>query len=91
MRRLWVACGTLLAALAPAVARAQEFVKVEGAAREELPAGRFVAAAYAFIWIAVLGYLLVVARGLSRVRQDANQLRAKLDQATRTGGPAPRA
>ncbi|HSS40237.1 MAG TPA: hypothetical protein VLT58_15830 [Polyangia bacterium] len=86
-----MACAALVAALAPAVARAQEFVKVEGAVREELPAGQFVAAAYAFIWIAVLAYVVVLARGLARVRKDANELRAKVDQASRTGRPAPRA
>jgi len=90
VRRLWVAWAALLAALAPAVARAQEFVKVEGAAREELPAGRFVAAAYAFIWIAVLAYVVILARGLARVRKDANDLRAKVDQASRGGGSSPR-
>jgi hypothetical protein len=91
VRRLWVAWVVLLAALALAVARAQEFVKVTGAAREELPAGRFVAAAYAFIWIAVLAYVVVIARGLGRVRKDTDELRTKLDQASRTGGPPPRA
>jgi hypothetical protein len=91
VRRLWLAWVALLAGLAPAVARAQEFVKVEGAAREELPAGRFVAAAYAFIWIAVLAYVVVLARGLARVRKDADELRGKVEQASRTGGPAPRA
>jgi CcmD family protein len=74
-----------LALLAPALAAAQEFQKVSGAAREELPAGRFVAAAYGFIWIAVVVYVVSIARGLGRVRKDLGDLRGKLDRA----GPRP--
>ncbi len=74
-----------LSLAAPALAVAQEFEKVSGAAREELPAGRFVAAAYGFIWIAVVVYLLSIARGLGRVRKDLGDLRSKLDRA----GPRP--
>lgn len=70
---------------APALALAQEFEKVSGAAREELPAGRFVAAAYGFIWIALLVYVVSIARGLGRVRQDLGALKKKLDRA----GPRP--
>jgi hypothetical protein len=71
--------------LAPAVATAQEFEKVTGAVREELPAGRFVAAAYGFIWIAVLAYVISIARGLGRVRKDLYDLRNKIDRS----GPRP--
>lgn len=84
MRRLGLAIAALAAVvvmtLAPALARAQEFVKVEGAPRQEIPAGPFVAAAYAFIWIAVLAYVLVLARGVARVRKETAELRAKLDR-----------
>jgi hypothetical protein len=71
--------------LAPALARAQEFEKVSGAVREELPGGRFVAAAYGFIWIAVLVYVVSIARGLGRVREDLGALKKRLDRA----GPRP--
>ena len=71
--------------LAPALAVAQEFEKVSGAAREELPAGRFVAAAYGFIWIAVLVYVVSVARGLGRVRKDLGDLKGRIERA----GPRP--
>jgi hypothetical protein len=71
--------------LAPALAAAQEFEKVSGAAREELPAGRFVAAAYGFIWIAVVIYVVSIARGLGRVRKDLGALRERIDRA----GPRP--
>jgi CcmD family protein len=84
VRRLGLAVAALAVALAtmltPALAHAQEFVKVEGAPRQEMPAGPFVAAAYAFIWIAVLAYVIVLARGLARVRKETGELRAKLDR-----------
>ena len=80
MRRLLVFLAALAATLAPALARAQEFVKVEGAPRQEIPAGPFVAAAYSVIWILVLGYLIVLARGIARVRKETAELRAKLDR-----------
>ena len=78
----------MAAALLPAVARAQEFVKVEGTPRQEIPAGPFVGAAYAFIWIAVLAYVVVLARGLARVRKETDELRGKLDRAGGPGRPA---
>jgi CcmD family protein len=68
--------------LAPALAAAQEFEKVSGAVREELPAGRFVAAAYGFIWIAVLIYVVSIARGLGRVRKDLGDLKQKIDRSS---------
>ena len=80
MRRLGLIVAALVTALAPALARAQEFVKVEGAPRQEIPASPFVAAAYSFIWIAVLAYVIVLARGIARVRKETAELRAKLDR-----------
>ena len=80
MRRAWSLLAALGAALVPALARAQEFVKVEGAPRQEMPAGPFVAAAYSVIWILVLGYVVVLARGIARVRKETAELRARLDR-----------
>lgn len=80
-----VAWFAVLFALSPGIALAQEFQKVEGALRPELPSVPFVAAAYGFIWIAILVYVLAVARGLSKVRQDLADLRRKIDGA----GPRP--
>jgi CcmD family protein len=79
------ACAALVAAVAtlavPALALAQEFQKVDGKLGEEVPAGPFVGIAYGFIWIAILAYVLYVARGLGRVRGDLEELRRKLDAA----------
>jgi CcmD family protein len=67
---------------------AQEFVKVDDAAREHLPAPQFVAAAYGFIWVAVLAYVFIVARGLSRTQTELEEMRRRVDRAT--GGTDPR-
>ena len=64
---------------APALAFAQEFEKVTGKVADEVPAVPFVGIAYGFIWIAILGYVLFVARGVARVRGDIADLRRKLD------------
>jgi CcmD family protein len=69
------------AALLPATALAQVYEKVEGIPRQEIPAGRFVSAAYGFIWIAVLVYVVVIARGIARVNRELAELRRKLDGA----------
>lgn len=68
--------GTSLPALA------QEFVKVDDAAREHLPAPQFVAGAYGFIWVALLGYVFYVARGLARTQADLDEMRRRVDRVT---------
>lgn len=86
MKRRVHALLTAVAALAllPATALAQVYEKVEGIPRQEIPAGRFVSAAYGFIWIAVLLYVVVVARGVARVNREMAELRRKLDGAPRS-------
>ena len=68
-----------LALFVSAPALAAEFERVEGRVRENIPAGPFLAAAYAFIWVAVLVYVAIIARKLGRVQAEIDQLRAKLD------------
>jgi CcmD family protein len=53
-----------------------------------LPAPQFVAAAYGFIWVALLGYVFFVARGLSRTQAELAEMRRRVDRAT--GGTDPR-
>lgn len=67
--------------LLPATALAQVYEKVDTAQRQEIPAGRFVSAAYGFIWIAVLLYVVFVARGLARTNREIAELKRKLDDA----------
>jgi CcmD family protein len=95
MRRLSSRLGRRAAALAawasaaswPLAALAQQFEKVDGKAAQEVPAVPFVGIAYGFIWVAILVYLVFVARGLARVRGELADLRRKVDAAA---PPSPR-
>jgi len=69
--------------LLPTTALAQVYEKVDAAQRQEIPAGKFVSAAYGFIWIAVLVYVVFVARGLARTNREIAELKRKLDDAPR--------
>ena len=44
-----------------------------------IAANPFLAGAYGFIWVAVVVYLVFVARGLARTKDEVAQLRRKLD------------
>jgi CcmD family protein len=83
MTRIKLALASAAAALTvvftPALAFAQEYEKVSGKVTEEVPAVPFVGIAYGFIWVAILGYVVFVARGVGRVREDIDELRRKLD------------
>jgi len=93
MKRPWGVLGAVLAGVttmvggvAPAVA--QQFEKVDEAARENLLATPFVAAAYGFIWIAILAYVVITARRIRRVEGEIASLRRRVDPGG--GGTAPR-
>jgi CcmD family protein len=73
--------GVALVIAAPALALAQEFQKVDGRLADEIPAVPFVGIAYGFIWIAVLGYVVYLARNLGRVKGEIEELRRKLEVA----------
>jgi hypothetical protein len=91
LRRARVVVAIFLSVTAvPLAAVAQQFEKVEGKLAEEVPAVPFVAMAYGFIWIALLGYLVYVARSLGRVSADVAELRRKLEGPPQGKGPAAR-
>ena len=69
---------TLVAA--PGVALAQA---ATGQVRESIPAAPFLAGAYAFIWVAVLVYVGLVARRLARVQTEIDELRRRVDRGAR--------
>ena len=69
-----------LLALGSAPALAQEFEKVTGPLRQEIPAVPFVAAAYGIIWLAILFYVFVIARGLARVNGEIADLKRRVDR-----------
>jgi HAMP domain-containing protein len=75
MRKILLVIAALI--VAPATALAQ------GQVRETIPAAPFLAGAYAFMWVAVLIYVALVARRLSRVQSDIEDLRRKLDRGAR--------
>jgi CcmD family protein len=79
IKRLVSFAAAVFAVLAgPAAVFAQVFEKVEGAQREEIPAVPFVGLAYGFIWVAILVYVFVVARGVAKVDGEIAELRRKL-------------
>jgi CcmD family protein len=47
-------------------------------AGEQLPSAPLVFAAYAFVWIAILGYLLMLWRRLGKVERELSALSAQL-------------
>ena len=79
------AAAVFLALSHPVVA--QTFEKIEGKTSEDVPAVPFVSLAYGFIWIAIVVYVVTVARGLAKTRAELDDLRRKVDEAT---GPARR-
>jgi len=83
MKRIHAALAAAVLALLPAGALAQVYEKVDAVQRQEIPAGRFVSAAYGFIWIAVLVYVVFVARGLAKVNREMAELKRKLDEPPR--------
>lgn len=60
---------------------------VEGQVRETIAAAPFLAAAYGFIWVAVLVYVVVVARRLRRVRDDIEDLRRRVANPSASASP----
>lgn len=77
---------TLVLALSavPAVSHAaqpqppKEFVPVDEAPPgEQIPAINLVAAAYGFVWLAVLGYVFSIARRLKSVETDLAKLESR--------------
>jgi CcmD family protein len=89
LRRIMLGAVALAAlCAAPAIALAQEFQKVEGRVADEIPAVPFVGIAYGFIWIAVLGYVVVLGKNLGHVKDEAAELRRKLDSAAGAAPPA---
>ncbi len=74
------AAGVLVAVFpATAIAQAQDgFVPATDIAKETLPALPLVYAAYAFAWIAVIGYVVLLWQRLSRVEKELREVTARL-------------
>lgn len=84
LRALGFGCALAIGfALAPAVRaddvaqdRAQTFEAVSGAVKEDVPGGPLLVAAYAFVWLAVFGYVF----RLVRLQRGADENLARLQQ-----------
>jgi CcmD family protein len=60
--------------------QAQEgFVKASEVPTEVLPATPFVFIAYAFVWVALIGYLFGLWRKVSRVERELAQVRSRVE------------
>jgi CcmD family protein len=79
------AAAALAAHQPPAQPGADEFVPVTSLPMtDRLPAAPFVIGAYAFVWIALVGYLWSIWRRLNKVERDIEQLARRQAPATRT-------
>ena len=67
----------------PSSAQSEFVPAVPGAATEQLPAAPLVIAAYAFVWIATMGYVWTIARRLTKVEDDLLTLERKTSKAPR--------
>ena len=86
---------TLFAALccvvlaSPAFARQppaaqSEFVPASpGTSTEQLPAAPLLVAAYAFVWVAAMGYVWTIARRLNKVEAELHALERRTSKASR--------
>jgi len=72
-----VAC---LIVLGSSVAFAAGYEKVPDRDPTSIAANPFLAGAYGFIWVALLVYVVIVARGLSKASNEVKELRRKLEQ-----------
>ena len=88
MTRILLLIGSVLLA-APAFAwqpptAQSEFVPAApGASTEQLPAAPLVVAAYAFVWVAAMGYVWTIGRRLTKVEDDLRALERKAGKASR--------
>lgn len=78
MKKILSLFAVVVAALVAPAALAQE-----SAVRESIPAAPFLASAYAVMWLAIIVYVALVARRLSRTQSDIEDLRRKLDRDAR--------
>jgi CcmD family protein len=51
--------------------------------QDQLPAAPLLVTAYAFVWVALFGYLVSVGRRLSRVQREVDRLEADIAKGTR--------
>jgi CcmD family protein len=67
----------------PPSAQSEYVPAAPGASTEQLPAGPLVIAAYAFVWVAAMGYVWTIGRRLTKVEHDIRALERKAGKAPR--------
>lgn len=67
--------------------RAQTFEAVSGAVKEDVPGGPLLVAAYALIWLAVLGYVFRLVRLQKSADENLARLQQDLQRAAQRSAP----
>ncbi len=67
----------------PPAAQGEYVPAAPGAATEQLPAAPLIIAAYAFVWVAAMGYVWSIGRRLTKVEDDMRALERKAGKASR--------
>jgi CcmD family protein len=70
-------------ALQPPAAQGEFVPAAPGASTEQLPAAPLVIAAYAFVWVAAMGYVWTIGRRITKVEDDLRALERKTGKAPR--------
>jgi CcmD family protein len=66
-------------------AATDEFVPISQLpAQDQLPAAPLLVTAYAFVWVALFGYLLSVGRRLTKVQREVDRLESDIARGPRT-------
>jgi CcmD family protein len=66
-------------------AATDEFVPIsELPPQDQLPAAPLLVTAYAFVWVALMGYLVSVGRRLTKVQHEVERLESDIAKGTRT-------
>src|SRR5690242_5790364 len=68
----------------PAPSATDEFVPISQLpAQDQLPAAPLLVTAYAFVWVALFGYLLSVGRRLTKVQHEVERLESDMSKGSR--------
>lgn len=82
---LLLAAGSMAAQQPQQTEQQKGFVPVsELPPQDQLPAAPLLVSAYAFVWLAVFGYVVSVARRLSVVQRECERLEADISRGHRT-------
>jgi len=82
---LLLAAGSIAAEQPQQAEQQKGFVPVsELPPQDQLPAAPLLVSAYAFVWLAVFGYVVSVARRLSVVQRECERLEADISRGHRT-------